>query len=78
MVPIQQQCIGRLHSAFGNEAPFMSVFSKFKRGHGSLTIEFRVGCSRTAAISENIDAVCKMIETTWHGTYREIETFFGY
>lgn len=71
----QQQCIDRLNSAFGNEAPSKTTvydwFSEFNRGRNSLSDEFRKGRPSTA-VPENIDAVRVMIEEDRHVTYREM------
>lgn len=77
----QQQCIDRLKSAFGDEAPSRSsVFSwynEFKRGRHSLKDEPREGRPISAVTPENIDAVRKLIEEDRHVTYQEIQATLG-
>ncbi|CAK9827565.1 Protein GVQW3 [Anthophora retusa] len=74
----QQQCIDRLHSAFGDEAPSKTTvynwFAEFKRGCTSLSDEFREGRPLTTVVPANINAVRETIEVDRHVTYQQIET----
>lgn len=73
----QQQCVERMKSTFGKEAPSKTTiyrwFQTFKSGRGSLSDEFREGRPKSVVTPENIDAVREMIEYDRHVTYREIE-----
>ncbi|CAH2007870.1 unnamed protein product [Acanthoscelides obtectus] len=72
----QQECLAELLSVFGNEAPHQSTISRwygeFKRGRVSLSEDPRVGAPKTAVTQEN-DAMRKLIIEDRHVTYREIE-----
>ena len=74
----RQECMDELKSLFGEEAPsYSSVknwFNEFKRG-SSLKYELREGPSKTAVVSENIDAVRELIMQDRHVTCREIWGF---
>ena len=52
-------------------------FNEFNRGRSSLKDEFREGPSKTAVVSDNIDAVRELIMQDRHVTYREIEASLG-
>ncbi|CAH2009362.1 unnamed protein product [Acanthoscelides obtectus] len=73
----QQECLAKLLSVFGNEAPHQSTISRWygelKRGRVSLSDDPRVGAPKTAVTQENIDAVRKLIIEDRHVTFREIE-----
>lgn len=77
----QQQCVDRLKSGFGDEAPSKTTvydwFNEFKRGRRSLKDEPREGRPISAVTPENIDAVQKMIEEDRHVTYFEIEAYLS-
>lgn len=77
----QQQCVDRLISAFGDQAPSKTTiyrwFSEFKFGRSSLSDEFRGGRPSTSVVAKNIDAVRQMIEMDRHVTYREIASTLG-
>jgi len=77
----QQQCIDRLFSAFGDEAPSKTSvyrwFSEFQRGRSSLSKTFSGGRPKSAITPENIDAVQKIIEEDRHATYQEIQSSLG-
>lgn len=77
----QQQCIDRLKTAFGDEAPSKTRvyewYKEFKHGRSSLKDEPREGRPKTAVVPENVDAVRKLIEEDRHVTYREIAASLG-
>ncbi|KYQ51169.1 Histone-lysine N-methyltransferase SETMAR [Trachymyrmex zeteki] len=77
----RQECIDQLTSTFGDKAPsFATVkrwYNKFNRGRRSLTDESHEGRSKSVVVSENIDAVQKLIMQDRHVTYCEIETTLG-
>ena len=52
-------------------------FNEFNCGRRSLEDEVREGLSKTALVSENINAVSKLIMQDRHVTYREIEASFN-
>ena len=60
----QQQCIDKLNSIFGHEAPSgTSVYrwyGEFNRGFSSLQDEFREGRPKSVVVPETIDAVCQL------------------
>ena len=73
----RQEYIYALKSLFGNKALSYSTvknwFNEFNCGRRSLKDEMRKGPPKTAAGSENIDAVHELIKQDRHVTYREIE-----
>lgn len=77
----QQQCVERLNSAFGDEAPSKATiynwFAEFQRGRTYLSDEFREGRLITATTPENIEAVRNLILLDRHVTYREIASTLG-
>ena len=77
----RQECIDQLTSTFGDKAPsFATVkrwYNEFNRGRCSLTDESREGHPKSVVMSENIDAVQKLIMQDRHVTYCEIETTLG-
>ena len=72
----QQQCIDKLNSIFGNEAPLMASvywwYGEFNRDRSSLQYEFREGNPKSVVVPETIDAVCQLILQDCHVTYCEI------
>jgi [histone H3]-lysine36 N-dimethyltransferase SETMAR len=77
----QQQCVKRLNSAFGNEAPSKATvynwYNEFKSGRFYLSDEFREGRPMTAVTQENIEAIRNLIKSDRHVTYREISSTLG-
>lgn len=77
----QQQCLDRMISAFGNEAPSKATvyrwFTEFQRGRASLSDDFGGGRPKTAVTQENIDAVQELILEDRHVTYQEIQVTLG-
>ncbi|TLO45018.1 transposase [Acinetobacter baumannii] len=73
----QKQCVDRMISAFGDEAPSKTTiyrwFAEFQRGRVKLSDDPRQGRPKTAVTQENVDAVRKLIEEDRHVTYREIQ-----
>ena len=63
----QQQCVKRLNSAFGNEAPSKATvynwYNEFKSGRFYLSDEFRESRSMTAVTQENIEAIRNLIKS---------------
>lgn len=76
-----QRSIGRLRSAFGDEAPSKPTvyrwFAEFKRGRSTLSKAPGKGQPKTAMTQENINAVQKLIEEDRHVTCREIQSSLG-
>ena len=52
-------------------------FNEFNYGRGSLKDEVREGRPKAAVVSENIDAVRRLIMQDRHVTYREIKASLG-
>ena len=77
----QQQCMDRLNSIFGDEAPSRTSvyrwYSEFNRCRSSLQDEFREGRPKSAVVPKTIEAVRELILQDRHVTYREIETTLG-
>ncbi|KYQ48359.1 Histone-lysine N-methyltransferase SETMAR [Trachymyrmex zeteki] len=77
----RQECIDQFTSTFGDKAPsFATVkrwYNEFNRGRRSLTDESREGRPKSVVVSENIDAVQKLIMQDRHVIYCEIETTLG-
>ena len=78
---IQQQCIDKLNSIFGYEAPSRTSvywwYGELNRGRSSLQEEFREGRLKSVVVPETIDAVRQLIFEDRHVSYREIETTLG-
>ena len=74
------QCIDELKCLFGDKAPSYSKiwFNEFNCGRCSLKDEFLEGPPKTAAVSENLDAVRELIMQDHNATYREIEASLAY
>ena len=74
---IQQQCIDKLNSIFGYEAPSRTSvywwYGELNRGRSSLQEEFREGRLKSVVVPETIDAVRQLIFQDRHVTYRKIE-----
>ena len=77
----QQECIDRLKKGFGDKAPSKTRvyewYKVFKFGRTSLKDEPREGRPKSVVVTENIDAVRKLIEEDRHVTYLEIEASLG-
>ncbi|CAK1598303.1 unnamed protein product [Parnassius mnemosyne] len=73
----QKQCVDRMISAFGDEAPSKTTiyrwFAEFQRGRVKLSDDPCQGRPKTAVTQENVDAVRKLVEEDRHVTYREIQ-----
>ncbi|CAK1604551.1 unnamed protein product [Parnassius mnemosyne] len=74
----QKQCVDRMISAFGDEAPSKTTiyrwFAEFQRvKRVKLSDDPRQGHPKTVVTQENVDAVRKLIEEDQHVTYREIQ-----
>ena len=73
----ENQCVERLHSAFGGEAPSRATvfrwFSEYRKGRETFCDEDRAGRPCSAVTPENIVAVQKMIESDGKCTYHMIE-----
>ena len=52
-------------------------YNEFKRGRHSLRDEIRKDRPKSVVVSENIDAVLKLIKQDRHVTYRETEASLG-
>ena len=74
----QQQCIDKLNSIVGNEAPSRTSvyrwYGEFHRSRSSLQNEFREANPKPIVVPETIDTVCQLIFQDHQVTYREIET----
>lgn len=76
-----QQCVEKLSSLFGDEAPSKTMvykwFVEFKRGRPTFDDDLREGRPCTSVVAKNIDAVREMILSDRHVTYSEIEASLG-
>lgn len=67
---IQKQCIARLISAFGYEAPLKATiyrwFQKFKFSRALLQDEPKKGRRATSVVAKNIDADSGILAHSWH------------
>ena len=77
----QRQCIDKLNSIFGDEAPSRTSiyrwYGEFTRGRSSLQDEFREGRPKSVVVPETIVAVHQLILQDPHVTYCEIEKTLG-
>lgn len=76
-----KQCIERLRSAFGDEAPSQTTVyrwhAEFNRSRTTLSDEPREGRPATAVTPANIDAVRELLKQDRRTTYNEIEASLG-
>lgn len=77
----RKQCVEKLRSAFGDEAPSKSTvyewYAEFNRGRVTLSDEHREGRPATAVTPETIDAVREMLKRDNRTTYEEIRASLG-
>ncbi|GBP16817.1 hypothetical protein EVAR_13202_1 [Eumeta japonica] len=74
----KKQCIDRLTSIFGDEAPSKTTvhlwFSEFNLGRSMIADKSKEGRPKSIVVSKNIDAVRELIMQDRHVTYCEIKT----
>ena len=56
------------------DLPISTSFDEFKFGRNIVSDEFREGCSSTAVVPTNIDAVRETIKADRHVVYAEIQS----